>query len=272
MCLILFALHRHPDYPLIVAANRDEFHDRPTAAARFWPEAPQLLAGRDLQGGGTWLGVTRQGRFAALTNFRDPPSHRDDAPSRGGLVTDFLRGAMPATAYLDDVARRGAAYNGFNLVAGGAAALSAYCNRGGGVVTLGAGVHGISNGLLDEAWPKVAAGRAALAALVDGGRPTSEALFALLADTAPAPDGQLPETGIGLEWERRLSPRFIVSPGYGTRCSTVLLFRRDGKVYFAERAFDRDGCPGETVAFCFSVDPISDQGEEDAVPEPPLSQ
>lgn len=254
MCLILIAHRAHPDYPLVVAANRDEFHARPATAAAWWKEAPQILAGRDLQAGGTWLGITRGGRFAALTNFRDPPAHRPDAPSRGALVSDFLLGSEPPEGYLERLALRAGAYNGFNLVVGGPlTGLYAYCNRGGGVQSLAPGVHGISNGLLDEPWPKVRAGRAALGAALAGADP--EALFAVLADRAQAADAELPDTGIGRDWERLLSSRFIAGPAYGTRCSTVVMWDADGGVRFIERSYDVEGAVTGTVEFAFAIKP-----------------
>ncbi len=254
MCLILLAWQHHPDYPLVVAANRDEFFDRPARAAAFWDEAPDLLAGRDLQAGGTWLGVTRRGRFAALTNFRDPPSHREGAPSRGELVTGFLLGDEVPEAYIESLLPRAGDYNGFNLLVADRGALFGFGNRAGGVRRLAPGVHGISNGALDEPWPKVREGRAALSrALAAPNAPDPEAILELLADDAPAPAAELPDTGVGAEWEQLLSPRFIRAPGYGTRCSTVLLLGRDQRAVLFERTYTAEGLASGTVRHRFEL-------------------
>lgn len=252
MCLIIFAWQAHPRYRLVLAANRDEFRDRPAARADFWPETPGLLAGRDLKGGGTWLGVTREGRLAAVTNYRDPRSYREGAPSRGHLVTEFLRGDLSPATFLDGLRHGGEGYNGFNLLAGDREELWYYSNRGGAPAEVAPGIHGLSNHLLDTPWPKVERGREALARLLAGGRePATEELFALLADRAQAPDQFLPDTGVGIERERLLSPLFIDAPGYGTRSSTLLLVGHDGAVTFIERSFDSPGIPREDAAFSF---------------------
>ena len=254
MCLILLAHEAHPSYRLVLAANRDEFYDRPTEAARFWEDAPRVLAGRDLLHGGTWLGVTRGGRVAALTNFRDPRSKTDGAPSRGFLVSDFLLKTQPAREYLEDLAARARLYNGFNLIAGDARGLFYYSNRSGAPAELKPGVYGLSNHLLDTPWPKVGRGAAALAEAVRRD-PTlaPETLFDILADDARAADEFLPDTGVGLELERVLSPLFIRSPVYGTRCSTALLVGTDGRVTFAERTFDPGTGAWDDVRYDFEL-------------------
>ncbi|GAB4350166.1 MAG: NRDE family protein [Gammaproteobacteria bacterium] len=242
MCLILLAYRCHPRYHLVVAANRDEFFGRPAAAAHWWGGEGKILAGRDLEAGGTWMGISRLGRFAALTNYRDPPAHRQDAPSRGALVCDYLEGSDSPADYLESLASRAADYNGFNLLVGDRDGLLGYCNRAAGIRSLEPGVHGISNGILDEPWPKVSQGRAELSAVLsENEEPDPERLFAILADRARADDELLPDTGIGKEWERMLSARFIAAPGYGTRCSTILLWGIDGRVRFIERSFDETG-------------------------------
>lgn len=255
MCLLLFALGT-PDLPLVVAANRDEFLARPTAPAAFWPEAPDVLAGRDLEGGGTWLGVTRTGRFAALTNFRDPSSRCPGAPSRGGLVSGFLTGSEEPEAYLARIAGEAERYNGFNLVAGGPSALFWFSNRAGRIERIAPGVHGLSNHLLDTPWPKVTRGRERLAALLARGDAGVEDVLALLLDRTRSEDALLPETGVGLEWERILSPAFIESPLYGTRVSTAVLFRADGSVELAETTHGEPAPVhgGETRTFRFPVE------------------
>jgi uncharacterized protein with NRDE domain len=244
MCLILLAHDAHPRFRLVVAANRDEFYERPAAPAAWWPDAPEVLAGRDLRGGGTWMGVTRGGRFAAVTNFRDAAPAAPDAPSRGHLVGGFLRGADSPGAYLRALAPRAGEYAGFNLLVGEGEELRYLGNRGCAARTLAPGVYGLSNALLDTPWPKVERGKAGLAAaLAGGGDVDPEALFRVLWDAEPAPDGRLPDTGVGLERERMLSSPFIRSPEYGTRASTVLLVGRDGRVRFVERTTvpGRDG-------------------------------
>jgi uncharacterized protein with NRDE domain len=254
MCLFFCAFEIHPKYRLIVAANRDEFYDRPSRPAAFWSESPELLAGKDLQGGGTWFGITRSGRLAAITNYRDPRLHRNDAPSRGLLLTDYLLGSADPAGYLEQVRQKGAAYNGFNLIAGTTRGLYYYSNRKGGVIALTPGLYGLSNHLLDTPWPKVARGKEAFGELLSrDGDPDPEELFDILSDRSIADDRLLPETGIGLDWERILSARFIVSPVYGTRSSTLLYVDREDRVTFIERNFNSKPGPGETVRFEFTL-------------------
>ncbi|HEX5725956.1 MAG TPA: NRDE family protein [Longimicrobiaceae bacterium] len=236
MCLILLAHDAHPDYRLVVAANRDEFYGRPAAPAAWWPDAPEVLAGRDLREGGTWLGITRGGRFAAVTNFRDAAPPRPGAPSRGWLVGDFLRGPASPDEYLATLAGRAGEYNGFGLLAGDAGSLHYLSNRGAGPAELAPGVYGLSNHLLDTPWPKVERGKAGLREVLAGPAGEVEArLLELLADRAEADGALLPDTGVGVERERALSALFIATPRYGTRASTVLTVGRDGRVRMVER-------------------------------------
>lgn len=236
MCLILFAWDVHPEYELILAANRDEFYDRPTAPADWWHDAPDILAGRDLKAGGTWMGVTKTGRFAAITNFRDPTSTQVSAPSRGALVTDFLTGAHSPQHYLESIRSSGHRYNGFNLLVGDGSGLLCFSNRQGDVRKLGPGIYGLSNRFLDTPWPKVERGKDKLARLVSEGPVKESALFDLLYDTWQPPDHLLPETGVGLTWERLLSPLFIRGDTYGTRSSSLLLQQRKGETLFVEKS------------------------------------
>jgi uncharacterized protein with NRDE domain len=238
VCLILFAHKVHPDYPLVLAGNRDEFYDRPTAPAAFWADAPEILAGRDLVGGGTWLGLTRKGRLATVANYRHPAEKHVQGLSRGRLTVDFLRGTASPRIYLETVARRGESYKGFNLLAADGDEIAYYSNRDGFVRRLTPGIYGLSNALLDTPWPKVGQGKVALEGLLAAGPPEPEALLAILADTSRPSDHLLPDTGVGLERERLLASRFIVSPDYGTRASTVVLIGRTGQVTFVERSFD----------------------------------
>ncbi|MBW2367487.1 MAG: NRDE family protein [Deltaproteobacteria bacterium] len=239
MCLILFAHKAHPEYPLVVAANRDEFYNRPTRPMTFWRNDPDLLAGRDLEAGGTWLGVTRSGRFAAITNYRNPKSVNDNAPSRGQLVTDYLVGHNSPEHYLARLRGTADRYNGFNLLVANFEGLYFFSNRNGRIEKLSPGIYGLSNQLLDTPWPKVEIGKAGLVKLLSGADLLHvEDLFDLLAQRRQAPDDRLPDTGIGIEWERILSPLFIESPDYGTRSSTVLVMNKSGRVTIAERTFD----------------------------------
>jgi len=249
MCTLLLADRVHPKYPLILAANRDEFYHRPTAPAAFWEDAPQLFAGRDLVHGGTWLGVTDGGRIAALTNYRQPHFVLPHPLSRGRLVSDFLVGQAVADEYLQRVRAMGAAYLGFNLLARDRAGFHYYSNRDGDTQKLAPGIYGMSNHLLDTPWPKVVRGKEALSRAIAGDEVEVEDLFALLADRSKASDEELPDTGVGVERERMLSSIFIESEYYGTRSSTVLLVDRDGQALFVERNFD-GGSPREsTVSF-----------------------
>jgi uncharacterized protein with NRDE domain len=255
MCLILAALDAHPDYTLIVAANRDEFYDRPTAPAAFWPEHPRILGGRDLRAGGTWLAIDRSGRFAAVTNYRQGEREPPAARSRGLLVSDYLSSEIDATGYVARVEREGAEYNGFNLLAGDARELHWVSNREGRPRRLGPGIYGLSNHLLDTPWPKVTAGKSGLEALLGGGgTDLVSGLFALLSDSTQVRDDALPHTGIGLAWERLLSSAFIATTDYGTRSSTVLLVGRDGSMTFVERSFGPSGVPAGEIRHEFRLE------------------
>jgi uncharacterized protein with NRDE domain len=256
MCLIVFAWQPDGEHSLVVAANRDEWRERPTARLHWWDYEPAradseysqpvqckylpgetrsgILAGRDLKDGGTWMGVTASGRFAALTNFRNPHNVKPGAPSRGGLVRDFLDNNATACEYSHELAQRMNDYNGFNLLIGDRDALWWLSNRGGAPMALAPGVHGLSNGLLNEPWPKVARARARLAEAMDQSA-GDDALWDLLADDATAPDDELPDTGVGLDWERRLSPALIRGDRYGTRSSAVLRIFADGSMQYSER-------------------------------------
>lgn len=256
MCLLLMAIESHPRYRAIFAANRDELYNRPTARAAFWEDAPQVLAGRDLLAGGTWMGMTRRGRFAAVTNYRDPSTHRPDALSRGHLVSDYLRGEETPLGYIKRLAERGHPYNGFNLVLGDRETLLWCSNRAGKEKHLGPGIYGLSNHLIDTPWPKTEKGKAGLKDLIDGkAEPDPEGLFALLSDRREADEEALPDTGVGLSLERVLSPIFITSPGYGTRSSTVLLVDRGNRVTFLERTFHPNSTRAHTVKYEFLIEP-----------------
>ncbi|MDR2306267.1 MAG: NRDE family protein [Paucimonas sp.] len=234
MCLIVFAWRPGHALPLIVAANRDEFYARPAQALAAWEDTPQVHAGRDLEAGGTWLGVGPDGRFAALTNIRDPG--RPQGPrSRGELVAAFLQGRLGVEAYLDQVASRGGQYSGFNLLVGDSQRLGYLNAREATPRLLTEGVYGLSNAGLDTPWPKLLKARRGLQALLASADP--QQLLAMLADAEPAPDGELPETGVGLATEKLLSSVFIASQNYGTRASTVLIVDAQGRRRMVERSF-----------------------------------
>ncbi len=237
MCLILFAYKAHPKYKLIVAANRDEAYKRATAPAAFWEDDPELLAGRDLEKMGTWMGVTTSGRFAALTNYRDPSEQTAGKRTRGELVADYLKGMDDPETYLQKMAQRRLEYPGYNLLAGDMEELYYYSNRGNQPVKIEPGIHGVSNHLLNTEWPKVEKGKTGLKKIIsENSSDLAEELFSHLENADPAPDHTLPTTGVSLEWERLLSPMFIKSEGYGTRSSTVI-FMNDEEIYFNERVF-----------------------------------
>lgn len=254
MCLIFFSVNEHPRYKLIVAGNRDEFHQRRTAPAGFWPDVPHVLAGRDLEANGTWLGVSRKGRISLLTNFRDPANINPAAPSRGHLVSDFLVQDVHGKDYLMDVKQRGSQYNGFNLLAGTPDQLWYYSNYAGDIQAVDKGFHGLSNHLLNTPWPKVERGKQLLASVLAKETILPDELFELLYDEQRAPDNALPDTGIGLERERVLSSMFIKSPNYGSRCSTVVLVDRQNHVFFAERVYDLTTFAHSTNQFEFSIE------------------
>lgn len=242
MCLILLAHRVHPRYPLIVAANRDEFHGRPAAPAAFWEDQPQVLAGRDLEAGGTWLGVARNGRFAAVTNFSEEPMDPLPPRSRGGLVSDFLTGTMAAEPYLEQIAAHAGAYRGFNLLLSEGEELWYYSNRLPRPQRLAPGTYGLSNHLLDTDWPKVKRGKSALAVFEAAEQqPDVEELLALLADESTPSDAEIAASGLDPEHARRVTPCFIRGPVYGTRASTVVIAERSGTMHFTEVGFAAEG-------------------------------
>ncbi len=254
MCLLFIAYKSHPRYPLILAANRDEFYERPTKAAAFWENRPDVLAGRDLKGGGTWLGITRGGRIAAITNFRDLEALKVDAPSRGHLVGDYLLGNVEPEEYLRDLRDRAGAYSGFNIVVGKVDELYYFSNMDGTILKIPEGSHGLSNHFLDTPWPKVELGKELMRPVLSKEEePSFEAIFDVLADRSQPDDSILPDTGIGLEWERILSPIFVETKGYGTRSSTIIMVKRGGGATFIERVFNGKTGRCEEKRFDFDV-------------------
>lgn len=255
MCLILIALNQRPDYPLVLAANRDEYYRRPTREADYWEDAPDVLGGRDLEAGGSWLGVDRRGRIAAVTNVREPPLKKTGLESRGRLVADYLKDRIDPETYLRDVIRRRHRFDAYNLLAGINTNLFFHTSRYESYEKLDNGIHGVSNGELNCNWPKVVRGQKALANVLDAGPGIDpEDLFAILADTTIANDPELPDTGIGPELERNLSPVFIHMDGYGTRSSTVLTMDSNGDVVFCERNFSDTGVALNTGRFEFTIE------------------
>lgn len=252
MCLLVLAWKHHPRYRLILAGNRDEFHDRSAAPLNWWQDDPRILGGRDLKAGGTWLGVARSGRFGVVTNYRDLQAPVENAPSRGQLVPRFLTGATSPKEFLDDL--RGAAprYSGFNLLVGGTRALYYFSNRGPNPRALASGVYGLSNHLLDTPWPKLARTRERFNALLSQPEISPEDLFTMLADREQASGTDLPSTGLPEDWERVVSAPFIVNERYGTRCSSVLLVERTGRTILQERRFDAAGIQSGNSRFEFT--------------------
>lgn len=253
MCLVVFAWKVHPDYPLIVAGNRDEFHRRPAAPAAWWDEPDGILGGRDLEAGGSWLGIARTGRFAVVTNYREPVSDRSGDRSRGELVVGALNHQGPFPDWISGLDQRAEAYGGYNLIVRDGDELHSLTNRGENRLDLEPGIYGLSNRRLDTPWPKVVVAREGLRGLIAEDRIDPDALFDLLSDSTPAPDDELPHTGVPIEWERALSAVFIVGPEYGTRAATVVLIGADQAVTFHERGFDPSGTDVETADFSFRV-------------------
>lgn len=256
MCIVNFHFQSHPKYKLIIAANRDEFYQRPASQAHFWPDHPGLLAGRDLEAKGTWLGMTKSGRFASLTNFRAPKYFDNQGKrSRGDIVTNFLTGEIEASHYLKQLHERREQYSGFNVIAGTVDELYYYGNEQGEVVKINPGTHSLSNHLLNTPWPKVERSKEMLKKYVTKNEHIEpEALFQLLADNETAPDEALPRTGLDIEMERAVSAIFIKTKDYGTRVSTVVLVTHDHEVQFIERSFHHGEYQDE-VAYKFTIEP-----------------
>lgn len=239
MCLIVLAWQAHPALPLIVAANRDEFHRRPAESLHWWPEEPRIAAGRDLEAGGTWLGASRYGRFATVTNYRENLKVQTGELSRGALVTDFLTSDATPLAFARGIERE--RYAGFSLLAATPASLAYVSNRGDPPRALAAGIYGLSNASLDTPWPKVVRSRERLKSLIGRDAVTPDSLFALLADREPSDEVGTPARDLEAAKARAVSAPFIVMPEFGTRCSTVLMLGTDGEVQLHERRFDAEG-------------------------------
>jgi uncharacterized protein with NRDE domain len=242
MCLIAFSYKTHPKYRLILAANRDEFYQRPTRAAQFWNKegCPQILAGKDLKAGGTWMGISKSGKWAALTNYRDPSNIKENAPSRGALVLDYLKLNNSSKEYLLDLKNKANAYNGFNLLLGEKDTLLHYSNESDQIIEIAPGIHGLSNALLNTSWPKLDQAKKELERVTSQEDFDKEKLFEILKNPEKAPDNQLPSTGMTKELEKAVSSIFIKTENYGTLCSTLLLIDYEGNAEFVERRYNTE--------------------------------
>ncbi len=250
MCVLFFANRVHARYDLVFAGNRDEAYHRPAALAGWWVDDPDVLAGRDLEAGGTWLGVTREGRWSVVTNVRDLPAHRARDRSRGALPTRFLVGTEEPETYARRVFEERHEFNPFNLIVGDAEAVWIVSTHMDAPEEIAPGVYGLSNATLDAPWPKVIRGKAAFDNILQAREPSTDACLDFLHDGHRAPDNDLPDTGVGLDMERKLSPLFIANDRYGTRASSVILLDEEGG-RFVERTYSAGGVEGETLHHSF---------------------
>lgn len=238
MCLILFSYKHHPHYKLILASNRDEFYERPTKALHKWSINKSIFAGQDELNKGTWLGLSQDWKISAITNYRDLSNIKDNAPSRGLLVSDFLKGDELPENYLNKISKPAGNYNGYNLIVGDKTGMYYFSNIKNKIERIAPGVHGLSNGFLDTAWPKVAYGKRAFEQLIGKEKelPIDE-IFKLLNDDKQPPDSELPDTGVGIEWERILTAIFIKTEVYGTRTSSIITIDQNDRITFIEKSF-----------------------------------
>ncbi len=251
MCLIVFSFQNHEKYPLILAGNRDEFYKRPTKQAEFWEEKPDILAGKDLEKGGTWLGVNRGGNFAFLTNYRDINNIKDNADSRGDIVISYLESNLNVTQFIRDLDQNALNYNGFNLLAGNVNQLFHYSNKTRQYAEVKPGIHGISNALLNTSWPKTDFAKTEFSKIIADSDPDVDALFRLLQNRKRYPPELLPETGLSEKMEIAVSSAFIETEDYGTRCSTLLFIDNAGKVTFIEKTHQPKPDGDDTVKYVF---------------------
>jgi len=252
VCLVVFAWKSHPRYKLIVAANRDEFHGRPSQEAHWWPDSPHILAGRDLQAGGTWLAIARSGRFATVTNYREQQRERGGLRSRGEIVTNFVSSDVTASTCISSLA--GKNYAGVSVLAADHGTMCYTSNRGDDPVTLEPGVYGLSNASLDTPWSKVTRTKAALTSLIDLENVNSTELLRLIGDKRPTASTEVDNSVLPFKLARALTAPFIVADTYGTRCSTTLLIGNNGRIEFCERRFNPDGTPSGDSNFSFSCE------------------
>lgn len=254
MCILNISYKTHPDYKMIIAANRDEFYSRPTAKASFWENHPLLLAGKDLHAGGTWLGITKSGKFSAITNYRSTAEYKKDAPSRGKLVSDFLAGTDNPKAYADKLMKTGHIYNGFNLLFSDQSELYYFSNHTRESAMLPPGIYGLSNHLLNAPWPKVEKSKLLFTKALMNKNVSESELFEILLDTSKPPDEELPDTGVGLELERVLSSVFVATPIYGTVSSTLIFISNKDEVRFIEKSLNSGSKEWTTTEFNFILD------------------
>ena len=238
MCLLLISYKSHPAYNLIIAANRDEFYNRLALSANYWEEDRNILAGKDLLAGGTWLGITKNGRFAAITNYRDMSQTDSFTTTRGNLTKEFLSSEISPELYGDKISGNAAEYNGYNLIFGDARALFYFSNRSGNLIKLTPGIYGLSNHLLDTPWPKVRKSKTSFKKILNEENISEEELFKILSDTSVPSDESLPDTGLSLDIERAVSPIFVETPLYGTRSSTVIFWNKRDEIKFIEKSLD----------------------------------
>ena len=250
MCLILLALEAHPRYPLIIAANRDEFFNRKTLPLHEW-DVPEILGGKDLVAGGTWLGIDKKKRISAITNFRDLKNIIPDAPSRGRLTYNYLIENIGAYDYLKKLKADNQTFNGYNLLLSDENGFYHFSNYENKINKLENGIHGLSNALLNTPWPKVELGKEKLSGCIENDNLDDDSLFNLLYDSKMAADEKLPSTGVPIDLERNLSSMFIKTNGYGTRCSSVIKIDHQGIGSFAERTYDEQGNHIDIVKFPF---------------------
>jgi len=255
MCLITIAYKQHQQYPFLLSANRDEFYRRPTTCADFWPEHPSLLAGRDNEAGGTWLGLTREGRFAAITNYREGPSSKDYPMSRGELTLKFLTGNLHAADFLESIHPQDQQYAGFNLLLMDNTGLYCYSNRDSQIQILKPGLYGLSNHQIDTPWPKVRLAKERLQQVLKHTKISHADLFATISDNTPVTEEELPDFNFDrdIEWAKQVSAQFVKSEDYGTRASTTILVNHEGDVQFREQNYLSCGREGATREFSFSV-------------------
>jgi len=253
MCVIFFAYKVHSKYDLILAANRDEFFDRPAGKASFWSDAPDILAGRDLKEGGTWLGVTKTGRLAGLTNFRNPKKRKKSASSRGEILKNFLENQTKSQPFMDQLTKKIEQYNDFNLLLKEQEEFYYYSSLRGKGEKLNPGIYGLSNHFIDTPWPKVVSGKEKLSQIISmaTSKNLPESLFFLLKDKSDPIEKDLPQTGLTLEWEKILAPIFVANPVYGTRASTIILFDKQKRISFWEKTFNEKQEEVEKVNFKF---------------------
>ena len=254
MCLLLISYESHLKYKLIIAANRDEFYNRPAEPAKFWKDLPFILAGKDLQAGGTWLGITNQGRFAAITNYRDMKNLINDSPSRGELVKKFLAGNDSPKKFSEKLLASAKAYNGYNLLFCDMNEFYYFSNQTNKQIKLVPGIYGLSNHLLDTPWHKVEKSKTSFKNILNEDIISAENLFEILSDTSTPPDELLPDTGLALEIERAVSPVFVSTPFYGTRSSTVILIDRNNQVTFIEKSLNTETKEWTTNEFNFKIE------------------